>query len=91
MFLNGSRHLPWDLLVVDESRNLALAAFRADGELSKMLRTDGRTRCFSGLLEIPDPPRLSQISEFTPAEWSRVQEVLLRRLKGEINEVMDPP
>ena len=105
--VDGSPHLPWDLLVVDEAHNLAPAAFGDDSELSKMLRTiapyfehkifatatphNGRTRCFSGLLEILDPARFSQASEFTPAERSRVQEVLVRRLKSEINAVTNPP
>lgn len=95
------------LLVVDEAHNLAPAAFGDDSDLSKMLRTvapyfehkvfatatphNGRTRCFSGLLEILDPARFSQTSELTPAERSRVQEVLVRRLKGEINAVTNPP
>lgn len=103
----GSPHLPWDLLIVDEAHNLAPAAFGEDSDLSSMLRRiapqfehkifatatphNGRTRCFSGLLEILDPARFSQTSEFTPAERARVQEVVVRRLKSEINAVTTPP
>lgn len=104
---DGSPHLPWDLLIVDEAHNLAPAAFGENSDLSTMLRRiapqfehkifatatphNGRTRCFSGLLEILDPARFSQTSEFTPAERSRVQEVVVRRLKSEINAVTTPP
>ncbi len=103
----GSPHLPWDLLIVDEAHNLAPAAFGKDSDLSRMLRVispqfehrifatatphNGRTRCFSGLLEILDPARFSQTSEFTPAERARVAEVVVRRLKSEINAVTNPP
>ena len=103
----GSPHLPWDLVIVDEAHNLAPAAFGDDSDLSSMLRRiapqfehkifatatphNGRTRCFSGLLEILDPARFSQTSEFTPAERARVQEVVVRRLKSEINAVTTPP
>ncbi len=103
----GSPHLPWDLIIVDEAHNLAPAAFGEDSDLSSMLRRiapqfehkifatatphNGRTRCFSGLLEILDPARFSQTSEFTSAERARVQEVVVRRLKSEINAVTNPP
>lgn len=103
----GSPHLPWDLLVVDEVHNLAPAAFGEESGLSRMLRTvapyfehkvfatatphNGRTRSFSGILEILDPARFSQTGELTPAERARIKEVLVRRLKSEINEVTDPP
>ena len=103
----GSPHLPWDLIIVDEAHNLAPAAFGEDSDLSSMLRRiapqfehkifatatphNGRTRCFSGLLEILDPARFSQTSDFTPAERARVQEVVVRRLKSEINAVTTPP
>ncbi len=103
----GSPHLPWDLLIVDEAHNLAPSAFGDVSELTRMLRAiapyfehklfatatphNGRTRCFSGLLEILDPARFSQTSEFKPAERARVHEVVVRRLKSEINQVTDPP
>jgi hypothetical protein len=104
---DGSPHLPWDLLIVDEAHNLAPAAFGEDSDLSSMLRRiapifehkvfctatphNGRTRCFSGLLEILEPARFSQTSDFTPAERARVHEVVVRRLKSEINAVTKPP
>lgn len=104
---DGSPHLPWDLLIVDEAHNLAPAAFGENSDLSAMLRRiapqfehkvfatatphNGRTRCFSGILEILDPARFSQTSEFTSSERARVQEVVVRRLKSEINLVTKPP
>ena len=71
----GSPHLPWDLLIVDECHNLMPSAFGDDSDLCRMLRLiapqfehrlflsatphNGHTRCFTGLLEILDPVRFS--------------------------------
>jgi len=100
-------HLPWDLLIVDECHNLMPSPFGDDSELCRMLRLlaprfehrlflsatphNGHTRSFTGLLEILDPVRFSQTSELRPAERARIQQVVLRRLKREINERCDPP
>jgi superfamily II DNA or RNA helicase len=97
--------LPWDLLIVDEAHNLMPAPYGADSDLSKMLRTlsplfehklfltatphNGHTRSFSGLLEQLDPVRFNQTSEFTQAEKERVSQVVVRRLKSEINDLDD--
>ncbi|MCL4299156.1 MAG: DISARM system SNF2-like helicase DrmD [Anaerolineae bacterium] len=97
----GTVHLPWDLLIVDEAHNLMPSNFGEDSDLSKMLRFispwfehkifatatphNGYTRCFSGLLEQLDPVRFTQTSEFTPGIRQRVEEVVIRRLKREIN------
>lgn len=103
----GSPHLPWDLLIVDECHNLMPSPFGDDSDLCEMLRLiapqfehrlflsatphNGHTRSFTGLLEILDPVRFSQTDELKPAERERVQQVVLRRLKREINERTDPP
>jgi len=103
----GSPHLPWDLLIVDECHNLMPSAFGDDSDLCRMLRQlapqfehrlflsatphNGHTRCFTGLLEILDPVRFSQTSELKPAERARMPQVVIRRLKREINERSDPP
>jgi superfamily II DNA or RNA helicase len=103
----GSPHLPWDLIVVDECHNLMPSAFGNDSDLCRMLRLvtpqfehrlflsatphNGHTRCFSGLLEILDPVRFSQTDELRDAERSRIQQVVVRRLKREINERTNPP
>ncbi len=79
------------------------SSFGRDSQLVGMLRTispffehklfltatphNGHTRSFSGLLELLDPVRFTQTSEFKPEERRRVEEVVVRRLKSEINEV----
>ena len=103
----NSPHLPWDLLIVDECHNLMPSAFGDDSDLCRMLRIlapqfehrlflsatphNGHTRCFTGLLEILDPVRFSQTNELKPAEKERVQQVVMRRLKREINARSNPP
>jgi Helicase conserved C-terminal domain/SNF2-related domain len=103
----GSPHLPWDLLIVDECHNLMPSSFGEDSDLCRMLRLvapqfehrlflsatphNGHTRCFTGLLEILDPVRFSQTDEIKPAEKERIQQVVLRRLKREINARTNPP
>jgi len=100
----GSPHLPWDLLIVDEAHNLTPAPIGEDSGLTKMLRTltprfehrlfltatphNGHTRSFTGLLEALDPVRFSQKANderLTEAERGRIEQVLVRRLKSEIN------
>ena len=97
----GTVHLPWDLLIVDEAHNLMPSSFGEDSDLARMLRVlspwfehklfltatphNGHTRSFSGLLEQLDPVRFQQTSTFQPAERTRIEEVVIRRLKSEIN------
>ena len=97
----GSPHLPWDLLIVDECHNLMPSAFGEDSELCKMLRLvaprfehrlflsatphNGHTRSFTGLLEMLDPVRFSCTSDMTPAMRGRINDVVIRRLKRDIN------
>lgn len=101
----GAYQLPWDLLVVDEAHNLMPSNFGDDSDLSEMLRLispyfehklflsatphNGHTRCFSGLLEQLDPVRFTQKSELTDEEKKRVEDVLVRRLKRDINALDD--
>lgn len=103
----NSPHLPWDLLIVDECHNLMPSAFGEDSDLCRMLRQltpqfehrlflsatphNGHTRSFTGLLEILDPVRFSQTSELRGAEKGRVEQVVIRRLKREINARTNPP
>lgn len=103
----GSPHLPWDLLIVDEAHNLTPSPFGEDSDLSKMLRRiapifehkvflsatphNGHTWSFTGLLERLDPVRFSQTSEITEAERKRIEDVVVRRLKREINACTSPP
>lgn len=104
---DGSPHLPWDLLILDECHNLMPAPFGEDSGLCRMLREltphfehrlflsatphNGHTRSFTGLLELLDPVRFSQTDELKPAERARIEQVVVRRLKREINERTNPP
>ena len=97
----GSPHLPWDLLIVDECHNLMPSPFGEDSELCRMLRLvapqfehrlflsatphNGHTRSFTGLLEMLDPVRFSQTSEMSPAMRGRAENIVVRRLKRDIN------
>jgi SNF2-related domain/Helicase conserved C-terminal domain len=103
----GSPHLPWDLLIVDEAHNLAPAAFGAESDLARMVGLlapmfehrlfltatphNGYTQSFSSLLERLDPVRFARTDELTANERARIAEVLVRRLKSEINALSDPP
>ena len=98
----GGAQLPWDLLIVDEAHNLMPSNFGEDSDLANMLRLlspwfehrlfltatphNGHTRCFSGLLEQLDPVRFTRTPAFTGKERRMVGDVLIRRLKSEINE-----
>lgn len=97
----GSPHLPWDLLIVDECHNLMPSPFGKDSDLCETLRLtaprfehrlflsatphNGHTRSFTGLLEMLDPVRFTRTSEMTPAMRNRIEDVVVRRLKREIN------
>ena len=97
----GSPHLPWDLLIVDECHNLMPSPFGEDSELCRTLRLvaprfehrlflsatphNGHTRSFTGLLEMLDPVRFTRTSEMTAAMRGRIDDVVVRRLKREIN------
>jgi superfamily II DNA or RNA helicase len=101
----GAYQLPWDLLVVDEAHNLMPSNFGEDSDLAQMLRYlspwfehklfltatphNGYTRCFSGLLEQLDPVRFTQKSEFDEKDRRRIEEIVVRRLKREINDLDD--
>ena len=94
----GSPHLPWDLLIVDECHNLMPSPFGEDSELCRMLRLvapqfehrlflsatphNGHTRSFTGLLEMLDPVRFSRTSEMGPAMRGRIEDVVVRRLSA---------
>lgn len=98
----GAAQLPWDLLIVDEVHNLMPSNFGKDSDLSEMLRLispwfehklflsatphNGHTRCFTGLLEQLDPVRFTQTSEISSGMQARISQVVIRRLKREINQ-----
>ena len=103
----GSPRLPWDLLIVDECHNLMPSPFGDDSELCHMLRRvapcfehrlflsatphNGHTRSFTGLLEILDPVRFSQTDELTNRQRERVGQLVVRRLKGDLNRQSAAP
>jgi len=103
----GSPRLPWDLLIVDEVHNLMPAPFGEDSQLCDTLRLivpqfehrlfltatphNGHTQCFTGLLELLDPVRFSRTDTLKPAERERVKQVVIRRLKREVNARTNPP
>ena len=103
----GSPHLPWDLLIVDECHNLMPSPFGEDSELCRMLGQiapafehrlflsatphNGHTRSFTGLLEMLDPVRFSRTSEMNEAMRRRVEDVVIRRLKRDINAAGTTP
>ena len=86
---------------MDECHNLMPSPFGEDSELCKMLRLvaprfehrlflsatphNGHTRSFTGLLEMLDPVRFSRTREMTPAMRRRIDDVVVRRLKRQIN------
>ena len=98
----GSPHLPWDLLIVDECHHLMPAPLGEDSELCRTLRLvapqfehrlflsatphNGHTRSFTGLLEMLDPVRFTRTSEMGAAMRGRINDVVIRRLKRQINE-----
>jgi superfamily II DNA or RNA helicase len=99
----GASRLPWDLIIVDECHNSMPSAFGEDSDLCRSIRDilplcehrlflsatphNGRTRSFTGLLEMLDPVRFTQSSELTPSAKERVKQVMVRRLKRRINEL----
>lgn len=104
---DGSPRLPWDMLIVDEAHNLMPSPFGKDSDLCKMLRKivplfehkifltatphNGSTLSFSGLLEMLDPARFRKTDMLSPSEKERVRQVVVRRLKREINARSNPP
>lgn len=104
---DGSPRLAWDLLIVDECHNLMPSPFGDDSELCQMLRQiapcfehrlflsatphNGHTRSFTGLLEILDPVRVSQTDELTDRARDRVGQLVVRRLKRDLNRASAAP
>lgn len=104
---DGTAQLPWDMLIVDEAHNLMPSPFGKDSDLCQMLRRlapmfehkifltatphNGNTRCFSGLLEILDPARFRMTDELSQAAKTRVHQIVVRRMKSEINQCTHPP
>jgi superfamily II DNA or RNA helicase len=98
----GIAALPWDLLIVDEAHNCMPAAAGENSALARMLTQisryfehklfltatphNGYTQSFTGLLEQLDPVRFTKKDGLTAAERRRTEEIVIRRLKRDINQ-----
>ena len=101
-------HAPWDLLIVDECHHFAPQAGNRASQRTRMLREvrflfehrifasatphNGKTVCFTGLLELLDPIRFQMTVEMDDKDKSHLNEVRIRRLKDDINkQSLRPP
>ena len=95
-------HAPWDLLIVDECHHFAPQSGNRASQRTRMLRGirflfehrifasatphNGKTVCFTGLLELLDPIRFQMAVEMDQKDKTHLAEVRIRRLKEEINQ-----
>ena len=103
-----SPHGPWDLLIVDEAHHFAPQSGGRASQRTRMLREirflfehrifasatphNGKTVCFTGLLELLDPVRFQMTVEMSERDHAHLKEVRVRRLKDDINKVsLQPP
>src|SRR6516162_5790755 len=103
-----SPHAPWDLLIVDECHHFAPQSGSRASQRTQMLREirflfehrifasatphNGKTVCFTGLLELLDPIRFQMTVEMDDQDKGNLAEVRIRRLKDDINkQSLRPP
>ncbi|MGH7169647.1 MAG: helicase-related protein, partial [Gemmataceae bacterium] len=103
-----SPHAPWDLLIVDECHHFAPQSGQRASQRTRMLREirflfehrifasatphNGKTVCFTGLLELLDPIRFQMTVEMDPQDKTNLADVRIRRLKDDINkQSLRPP
>lgn len=95
-------HAAWDLLIVDECHHFAPQSGSRASQRTRMLREirflfehrifasatphNGKTVCFTGLLELLDPIRFQMSAEMDETDKSRLAEVRIRHLREEINQ-----
>jgi superfamily II DNA or RNA helicase len=100
--IGTSAHAPWDLLIVDECHHFAPQNGGRASQRTRMLREirflfehrifasatphNGKTVCFTGLLELLDPIRFQMTTEMDTKDRSNLSEVRIRRLKDDINQ-----
>jgi superfamily II DNA or RNA helicase len=101
-------HAPWDLLIVDECHHFAPQGGGRASQRTQMLREvrflfehrifasatphNGKTVCFTGLLELLDPIRFQMTVEMDKSDKGHLAEVRIRRLKDDINkQSLRPP
>ena len=92
----------WDLLIVDECHHFAPQSGSRASQRTRMLREirflfehrvfasatphNGKTVCFTGLLELLDPIRFQMAVEMDQQDKTNLAQVRIRRLKEEINQ-----
>ncbi len=95
-------HAPWDLLIVDEVHHFAPQSGSRASQRTRMLREirflfehrifasatphNGKTVCFTGVLELLDPIRFQMTTEMDAKDKAHLAEVRIRRLKDDINK-----
>jgi superfamily II DNA or RNA helicase len=100
--LGTTAHAPWDLLIVDECHHFAPQNGSRASQRTRMLREirflfehrifasatphNGKTVCFTGLLELLDPIRFQMTTEMDTKDRLNLSEVRIRRLKDDINQ-----
>jgi superfamily II DNA or RNA helicase len=101
-------HAPWDLLIVDEAHHFAPQGGSRASQRTRMLREirflfehrifasatphNGKTVCFTGLLELLDPIRFQMRTDMEAKDKANLSEVRIRRLKDDINrQSIRPP
>ena len=101
-------HAAWDLLIVDEAHHFAPQSGGRASQRTRMLREirflfehrvfasatphNGKTVCFTGLLELLDPIRFQMTVEMDDEDRRNLREVRVRRLKDDINrQSLRPP
>ncbi len=96
-----SPHAAWDLLIVDEAHNFAPQGGNRASQRTRMLREirflfehrvfltatphNGKTVCFTGLLELLDPVRFQMSVEMNDRDHENLNQIRVRRLKSDIN------
>lgn len=101
-------HAAWDLLILDEAHHFAPQSGSRASQRTKMLREirflfehrvfasatphNGKTVCFTGLLELLDPIRFQMTVDMDEQDRTNLAEVRIRRLKDDINkQSLRPP
>jgi superfamily II DNA or RNA helicase len=95
-------HAPWDLLIVDEVHHFAPQSGSRASQRTQLLREirflfehrifasatphNGKTVCFTGVLELLDPIRFQMTTEMDAKDRAHLDEVRIRRLKDDINK-----
>src|SRR3954449_2205800 len=106
--IGTTAHAPWDLRIVDECHHFAPQNGRRASQRTRMLREirflfehrifasatphNGKTVCFTGLLELLDPIRFEMDTEMKAEDRANLNQVRIRRLKDDINrQSIRPP